>query len=78
MKKQYWFGAIAALGILDLYCAYVKKEGTLSQGSRELFRTDTDAGKAVWFCCWGMLTAWIIPHISNWPEDIKDIADKIS
>ena len=72
MKKHYWIGAISALGLLDWWCANVKHEGTLSQAGREIFRTDTAVGKGIWVTCWLALSAWMIPHIWNWPKQIID------
>lgn len=69
MNEKVWFASIATLGAVDVYAAYVKRDGTLSQASRELFRTNTTTGKVVWVSFWGCLTCWIIPHILNWPED---------
>lgn len=73
MSKKFWVGSIAALGVLDWYCAYVKHEGTLSQAGREIFRTDTTAGKVVWVASWSGLTVWILPHIWNIPEKIAEV-----
>lgn len=78
MNKSFWYGSIAALAVIDLWCGQVKREGTLSQASRELFRTNTPAGKAAWIIAWGGFTAWLVPHISNWPENIEHIIDEIS
>jgi len=78
MSKQFWLGSIAALGVLDWWCGNVKREGTLSQAGREVFRTNTPAGKAAWVTFWAGLSAWLIPHILNWPENIEKIIDEIS
>ena len=75
MSKRNWIAAIGILGILDWWCANVKHEGTLSQAGREIFRTDTPAGRAAWLAFWAALSSWLIPHIWKWP---KKIADEIS
>lgn len=69
MSNKGWISSIVALGALDWYAAYVKGDGTLSQCGREIFKTNTTAGKVAWVTAWGGLTYWIIPHIINWPED---------
>lgn len=63
MDKKYWIASIATLGAIDVWAAYVKKDGTLSQAGREVFRTDTRTGRLVWAFGWGALTAWLVPHI---------------
>lgn len=72
MKKEYWYGAILGLAVIDVYAAHVKHDGTLSQAGRTLFRTDTRAGKVVWAASWTALSAWLVPHIWNIPKDIVD------
>lgn len=72
MRREYWFASIAALGVLDWWCANVRHEGTLSQAGRETFRTDTVVGRAVWVIAWTALSAWLIPHIWRWPKQIID------
>lgn len=78
MNKKFWIGVFAVPAAADLYAAFVKHEGTLSQFGRETFRTDTAAGKAAWIASWAALSAWLIPHVCKWPQDIKDIVDEIS
>lgn len=72
MKKEYWFGAIGTLAVIDIYAAHVKHDGTLSQAGRWLFRTHTKRGKIAWCIAWAGLSAWLVPHISNVPERIVD------
>lgn len=69
MDKKIWAGAFVVLGIIDVYAAHVKHDGTLSQAGREVFRTNTPVGKAVWVTGWTGLSAFIIPHIWKWPPD---------
>lgn len=78
MKPEFWWGSIAALAVVDIWAAHVKREGTLSQAGRELFRTNTRAGKIAWILGWGGLSLWFVPHICNWPKDIENIIDEIS
>lgn len=68
MDKKYWIAALAALGIIDYYAAFHKGGGTLSQAFREVFRTDTTLGKALWICFCIAFIRWFVPHILNWPE----------
>lgn len=70
MSRSKWFTIIAALGVFDWYASEIKQEGTLSQATRETFRTDTKIGKVLWYGAWAGLTVWILPHIGNIPEEI--------
>ena len=72
MDKKYWFGAIGALAVIDIYAAHVKHDGTLSQAGRWLFRTHTRRGKVAWCVGWVALSAWLMPHIANVPDKIVD------
>lgn len=72
MDKKIWIGLIGGMAVADLWCAKVKRSGTLSQAGREVFRTDTKTGRIAWVVSWGALSAWLLPHIWNVPEEIID------
>jgi hypothetical protein len=78
VEKKLWLTAFGAMAAVDLYCAKVRHGGTLSQAGREIFRTNTPAGRAAWIAGWTGLTAWLIPHIIKWPEQIENIIDELS
>lgn len=69
MKRSMWIASIVTLGVIDVWAAHVKHEGTLSEAGRKTFRTDTRAGKVVWVCSWSALTVWFVPHILKQPVE---------
>lgn len=62
--RNIWLGIAAALTVLDIWAARNQLQGdSLSECTRELFRTDTPAGRAALVGAWAALTAWLIPHL---------------
>lgn len=72
MNTKTWASIIGVLGIIDYFCAAVLKRGTLSQGFRNLFRTDTQTGKIVWGCFWIPFAYWFWRHVLKWPTTGKE------
>lgn len=62
--RTFWVTTLAGLGVFDLWLAKNATDGdSLSEVTRELFRTETPAGRATLVGAWAMLTAWLIPHL---------------
>ena len=67
--RNVWLTIAAALIALDIWAARNNLEGdTLSECTRELFRTDTPTGRAALVGAWAALTAWLIPHLLRTKE----------
>lgn len=61
---RFWVGSIGILGLIDLWADRNDIEGdTFSEFNRNLFGTDTTAGKVRFCAAWGLLTVWFVPHI---------------
>lgn len=62
----FWWGVIAGLGALDLWCHRNETVGdTLSEVTRATFHTHHPAGRAAFAVAWGVLSWWLIPHINR-------------
>jgi hypothetical protein len=62
--RKFWVATFAGLGIFDLWLAKNATDGdSLSEVAREVFRTETPAGRAALIGFWGALSAWLIPHL---------------
>lgn len=61
---RFWVGSIGILGLVDLWADRNQIEGdTFSEFNRNLFGTDSLAGKVRFCAAWGIFSAWYVPHI---------------
>ncbi|PPS89441.1 hypothetical protein [Streptomyces sp. MH60] len=61
-----WGVLLGAAFAYEMYGVFNKVEGdTLSERTRDWFRTKSTPGKVVFTAAWLGLTAWFIPHIIN-------------
>lgn len=59
-----WGGILGTAFVYEMYGVFNKVEGdTLSERTRDWFRTKSTPGKIVFTAAWLGLTAWFIPHI---------------
>lgn len=65
-----FWGGLAALGVAYEWRALRSKdaEHTLSDVTRDVFRTDTHVGRIIWTVAWGCFSTWFSHHILNNPE----------
>lgn len=70
VASAFWLGTLAALGLFDYWCAKNATDGdSLSEVAREVFRTETPAGRAALIGFWAALTAWLLPHLCRVVHD---------
>lgn len=59
-----WAAGIGMLVAYDVWCARNDTPGdSLSEVTRDLLRTHTPLGRAVFLGIWTGLTTWFLPHI---------------
>lgn len=67
----FWLTVLAGLGLFDLWCAKNATDGdSLSEVAREVFRTETPAGRAALIGFWAALSAWLIPHLCRTAREV--------
>lgn len=69
MNRRAWAAGIGTLAAVDMYAAYVRRDGTLSHVVRETFHTDTVEGKVRLCLGWAAASALLLPHLCIWPKD---------
>jgi hypothetical protein len=75
-----WGGLLAAGVAYEAYGVFGEVEGdTLSEVTRQVFRTEHPVGKAVFVCAWAALSVWLVPHIvAKASEAVIDAMDAIA
>ena len=68
-SKVAWAAFIAGGVVADLWRARASDGSTLSQATRDTFRTDTRPGRLAFIAAWGSLAAWFSAHILEHPAD---------
>lgn len=67
--KHLWIAYLATGVIADIVAAQIKQAWTFSAATREVFKTDTPAGKAAFLGAWATLTNWYPKHVLNAPTE---------
>ncbi len=59
----FWLG-LAAVGVVyEARALAGHPDRTLSDATRDVFRTDTKVGRLAFTCAWGAFAAWFAHHI---------------
>jgi hypothetical protein len=59
----FWGASLGGLILADVLLDRRHDGSTLSECTRATFRTDHPLGRAAFLVSWGLLTAWLCPHI---------------
>lgn len=62
-RKRWVFMTALGLACEAEALRHSKSEATLSQATRQVFRTDTTYGKLAFILAWSSLTCWWVPHV---------------
>ena len=65
-KLLFWLGLISVGTAYELWAISTKHDDlTLSAFTRDVFQTDTTAGRIAFTLAWGGFAAWFVHHILN-------------
>lgn len=59
----FWLALAAAGVVYEVRAVVGHPDLTLSDATRDVFRTDTTAGRIAFTCAWGAFASWFTHHI---------------
>lgn len=69
LSPRFWYGLVAVGVCAEAYALRSEQHnGTASHAWRTACRTDHPLGRAALVVGWGVLSAWLIPHLLRNPE----------